>query len=88
MSPLIKPLIEKSIEKLKRNFNLSQEEILALLTPTDDSFYIKRLEKLTEVAVMGNSLGKEYLNNLVMNCMVVRMNSIGMMLKNFKRVLL
>jgi len=64
LAPLSKLIVENFIEKLKKEFNLSQEEIYVLLTPLEDSFYILRFRKLSEVLCYGKE-DESFIKSLV-----------------------
>jgi hypothetical protein len=49
MSPLIKDILEYNIDKLSKNYNLTQEDIFTLGTPIKSSFYIIRWKRLSEL---------------------------------------
>jgi len=64
LAPLSKLIVENVVERLKREFNLSQEEIYVLLTPLEDSFYTLRFRKLSEALCYGKE-DKTFVKSLV-----------------------
>jgi hypothetical protein len=65
LSPLLKPIINSTIDKLKATYNLQQNEVFALSTPINDSFYIKRFEGLMNVTFLEPHQRENFIKSLV-----------------------